>query len=241
VVVVGPKEGWALGGGEGGREGGEEGGREEEPRIWSSFSRGYRREGDAVWVAGEVKKVLREGGREGEREGGLEVHPCPSAQVIMAKAFKAVSGPCGREGGREGGKEGTDHQQPDLLWLDLPFRDYYSPLEPPPSILPPSPKHFTSLAQIDCFLGQLMEGAREGTLLLLALQGDLYPVYDLMEAKQRCRWDTPSSSSSSSSSGPQQIAGTVRTPWVEEDERSLVAHAADALNGVVLVGVKRQR
>jgi hypothetical protein len=86
-----------------------------------------------------------------------------------------------------------------------------------------------------------MERAKEGTVLILALQGDLYPVYDLMEAKQRCRWDNPSSSSSSTSSGPQHVAGTVRAPWTEEDERSLVAHAADALNGVVLMGVKRGR
>jgi len=200
-----------------------------------------------VWVAGEVKKVLRERGKEEGGQGGLEVFPCPSADVIMTKALEAISGPSGGEGGREGGEEGRIHQQPDLLWLDLPFRDYYSPLEPPPfstpsssfppPSLPPSPKHFTSLALIDCFLRQLMEGAKEGTVLLLALQGDLYPVYDLMEAKQRCRWDTPSSSSSSS--GPQHVAGTIRAPWTEEDERSLVAHAADALNGVVLMGVKR--
>jgi hypothetical protein len=249
VVVVGPREGWALGGGrEGGRVGGREGGKDKGPRLWAFHARGYRREGDAVWVAQEVKKGLVEGGREDGKEGGgegsVEVHACSSVAHIMAAAMEAMPG---REEGREGGRGGgatfsgscdgafPDSSQPDLLWVDLPLREAFPSSPPSP---PPSPPPFPRLTEVDAFLAHLVDGMAPGTLVLVAVQGPLAPVYELLEAKQRCRWDVPPSSSSSSG-GARTVAGTVRVPWGEEEERALLAYAADALNGVVFMGVKR--
>ena len=125
-----------------------------------------------MWVAGQVKETLVEegggdrGGKEEEEEeeevaSRLRVHPCGSAQTIMSTALSSSS---------------SSFSPPDLLWLDLPFRDYYSPLLPPTH----PPTHFTSLPQIDAFLSSLLATYPPSTLLLVALQGDLYPVFDLM-------------------------------------------------------------
>lgn len=50
------------------------------------------------------------------------------------------------------------------------------------------------------------------------------------------RWDKPSSGASGRR---QSVAGTQRAPWREEDETSLAAHAAEAMNGVTFLGLKR--
>ena len=39
-------------------------------------------------------------------------------------------------------------------------------------------------------LGRVLEASEEGTMLVVALQGDLFPVYELMESRQRCRYHT---------------------------------------------------
>ncbi|TFJ82126.1 hypothetical protein NSK_006455 [Nannochloropsis salina CCMP1776] len=183
-------EAWA----EGGREGGQE-----------PLFGGYRREGDAVWVAQEVKKGLVEGGREDGKEGGGE----GSVEILHSRTFSGWISP-------------------------LRERPFPSLPAPPPALPPPFPR----LTEVDAFLAHLVDGMAPGTLVLVAVQGPLAPVYELLEAKQRCRWDVPPSSSSSSG-GARTVAGTVRVPWGEEEERALLAYAADALNGVVFMGVKR--
>lgn len=84
---------------------------------------------------------------------------------------------------------GRPTDQPTVSWVA-----YLGPFSPPrtdrrtdrlTSLHPhiPHPQSHTYTAA----LASLMAAAPPGTLLIAALQGDVYPVQELLEAKQRCR------------------------------------------------------
>lgn len=150
-------------------------------RTWAAHQRGYRREGDAVWVASKTAETIQ-GEGEGDRGGlSLRVHTCGEAGAVVARGVEVRLFVCfGRCCCwlwwfvlllvRVVCKDSTNkictyiHPHPqlmrraakdnpgdatDLLVLNIPFIDYYTPEEEGKGGDGVRVRHYTSLAQLD--------------------------------------------------------------------------------------------